>query len=291
MTDTLTPALDRRLHAFRPDLADETLRGKVDATRFVRPQMASIAVPVADLRPAPDFSRGIDTQLLFGEPVHVFDERDGFAWVQSLEDGYVGYLPQAQLMPTRQPTHRISVPRTFVYPEAELRKVPLHALSMGSRITVTGEAETRGTRYVLLSTGGAVIARHCIEETAVLSEDYVAIAETFLETPYLWGGRSGFGIDCSGLVQLAMMMAGKKILRDSDMQAGFGTTIAREDLVRGDLVFWKGHVGIMEDEKTMLHANGHTMTVARENLDAAIERIGWLYQQPTGYRRPPGHTG
>jgi cell wall-associated NlpC family hydrolase len=286
MTDTATPALDRRLNAFRPDLADETLRGTVEAAAFVRGDMASIAVPVADLRPAPDLSRGIDTQLLFGEPVKVFDRRDGFAWVQALEDGYVGYLPEAQLTSETVPTHRIAVPRTFVYPEAELRKVPFHALSMGSRVTVTGEAETRGTRYFLLSTGGAVIARHCIEETAVLSADYVAIAETFLETPYLWGGRSGFGIDCSGLVQLAMMMAGRKILRDSDMQAGFGTPIAREELVRGDLVFWKGHVGIMEDEKTMLHANGHTMTVARENLDAAIERIGWLYQQPTGFRRP-----
>jgi cell wall-associated NlpC family hydrolase len=258
----------------------------VEAAAFVRGDMASIAVPVADLRPAPDLSRGIDTQLLFGEPVKVFDRRDGLAWVQALEDGYVGYLPEAQLTSETVPTHRIAVPRTFVYPEAELRKVPFHALSMGSRVTVTGEAETRGTRYFLLSTGGAVIARHCIEETAVLSADYVAIAETFLETPYLWGGRSGFGIDCSGLVQLAMMMAGRKILRDSDMQAGFGTPIAREELVRGDLVFWKGHVGIMEDEKTMLHANGHTMTVARENLNAAIERIGWLYQQPTGFRRP-----
>jgi cell wall-associated NlpC family hydrolase len=286
MTETATPALDRRLNAFRPDLADETLRGTVEASAFVRGDMVSIAVPVADLRPAPDLARGIDTQLLFGEPVKVFDRRDGFAWVQALEDGYVGYLPEAQLTTESVPTHRIAVPRTFVYPEAELRKVPLHALSMGSRVTVTGEAETRGTRYFLLSTGGAVIARHCIEETAVLSADYVAIAETFLETPYLWGGRSGFGIDCSGLVQVAMMMAGRKILRDSDMQAGFGTPIAREELVRGDLVFWKGHVGIMEDEKTMLHANGHTMTVARENLNAAIERIGWLYQQPTGFRRP-----
>ncbi|MBP2548376.1 cell wall-associated NlpC family hydrolase [Neorhizobium galegae] len=287
MTETSVPALDRRLNAFRADLADETLRGKVEAAAFARGEPAFVAVPVADLRPAPDLSRGIDTQLLFGEPLRVFDRRDGFAWVQALEDGYVGYLPEAQLTSETVPTHRISVPRTFVYPQAELRMVPLQALSMGSRITVIGEAETRGTRYFLLASGGAVIARHCIEETAVLSSDYVTIAESFLETPYLWGGRSGFGIDCSGLVQLAMMMAGRKILRDSDMQAGSGTPIARQDLVRGDLVFWKGHVGIMEDEKTLLHANGHTMTVARENLDAAIDRIGWLYEQPTAFRRPP----
>jgi cell wall-associated NlpC family hydrolase len=173
-----------------------------------------------------------------------------------------------------------------VYPEAELRKPPRAALSMGSRITVTGEAETRGTRYFTLADGGAVIARHCLPLGQTIADDYVSIAETFVETPYLWGGRSGFGIDCSGLVQLAMMMAGRKAPRDSDMQAFLGEEIVREQLRRGDLVFWKGHVGVMENEQTLLHANGHTMSVARENLNAAIERIGWLYDRPTGYRRP-----
>jgi cell wall-associated NlpC family hydrolase len=120
-----------------------------------------------------------------------------------------------------------------------------------------------------------------------LSGDYVTVASRFLETPYLWGGRSGFGIDCSGLVQLSMMMTGKNVPRDTDMQAkGLGASIDRGELRRGDLVFWKGHVAIMEDEKTLLHANGHTMTVSHEGLEDAIRRIGWLYQQPTGYRRP-----
>ena len=278
--------LDRRLHAFRPDLADERLRGQVEAAIFSTGEPATVFAPVADLRPAPDLARGIDTQLLFGESVRVFERRDGWAWVQAQEDGYVGYLPETSLGQPFEATHRIVVPRTFVYPEAELRKVPLQALSMGSLVRVTGEAETRGTRYFLLETGGAVIAAHClpIEETA--ADDYVKVAARFLETPYLWGGRSGFGIDCSGLVQLSMLMTGRKILRDSDMQASFGQEIAREELQRGDLVFWKGHVGLMEDAETLLHANGHTMTVARENLNAAIERIGWLYQYPTGYRRP-----
>src|SRR5690606_24662457 len=148
-----------------------------------------------------------------------------------------------------------------------------------------GAAETRGTAYFVLPDGTALIRSHCRPLAETPPEDYVDMAARFLETPYLWGGRSGFGIDCSALVQLSLMMVGQSAPRDSDMQAAIGTEITREELRRGDLVFWKGHVGIMEDDETLLHANGHTMTVARENLDAAIERIGWLYSRPTGFRR------
>lgn len=281
----MTAQFDRRLHAFRSDLADIRLQGEVEAERFAEGDPATISVPVAQLRPVPDLARGIDTELLFGESVRVFDRRDGFAWVQAEEDSYVGYLPETMLSEPVVATHWISAPRTFVYPEAELRKPVVTALSMGSRIVVTGEAETRGTRYFTLAGGGAVIANHCIPAGASADADYVAIAARFVETPYLWGGRSGFGIDCSGLVQLALMMAGKSAPRDSDMQAGFGEPIDREERRRGDLVFWKGHVAIMEDAQTILHANGHTMSVARENFEAAVERIGWLYERPTGYRR------
>ncbi|MGB3874365.1 MAG: NlpC/P60 family protein [Shinella zoogloeoides] len=279
---------DRRLNAFRPDLAEEALKGTVAAGRYVTGVPARIAVPVAALRPRPDEAAGIDTQVLFGEGVRVLDRAGGWAWVKSDFDGYVGYLPETALDAAAAPaTHVVGVPRTFAYTGPDLRTPAAFALSIGSRLTVVGESETRGTRYFTLEGGQSVIAGHCLPAGGTAGGDYVAIAGRFLETPYLWGGRSGFGLDCSALVQLSMMMAGRGAPRDSDMQAAsLGTPVAREELRRGDLVFWKGHVAIMEDETTIIHANGHTMSVAREPLAAAIERTAYLYQQPTGYRRP-----
>lgn len=283
--------LDRRLHAFRPDLADLALKGQVEADRFVSPEPAIINRPVVALRPKPDLTIGIDTELLMGEEVRVFERNNGWAWVQAVDDDYVGYLPEDALGPVVAPTHVVTAPRTFVYSGADLRFPTRMPLSMGSRLTITGEAETRGTRYLLLADGGALVARHLRPLSEPVVTDYVSVAGLFLETPYLWGGKSGFGIDCSGLVQLSMRMAGHKAPRDSDMQAkDLGTPIERQDLKRGDLVFWKGHVAIMEDETRMIHANGNTMSVARETLEAAIERIGWLYGTPTGYRRPVAET-
>lgn len=283
--------LDRRLNAYRPDLADQALQGKVEAERFVVPQNAMIGQPVVPLRPRPDLSAGIDTELLMGEAVGVFERKDGMAWIKAASDGYVGYLPEAALIEWQEPTHVVSVPRTFVYSGPDLKLPMRHALSMGSRLSFLGEVETRGTLYRLLPDGGAVVANHLRPLSEVQSGDYVDVAARFLQTPYLWGGKSAFGIDCSGLVQLSMAMVGQAAPRDSDMQADhLGVQISREELRRGDLVFWKGHVAIMEDENTLIHANGHTMSVARETLEGAIARIGWLYGQPTGYRRPVAET-
>ena len=279
---------DRRLHAYRPDLAEEALRGSVPAERYVAGIPARLSVPVAALRPRPDEAAGIDTQLLFGEGVRVLDRADGWAWVKSDFDGYVGYLPETALVDAVTPaTHVVAAPRTFAYSGPDLRTPAAFALSIGSRLTIVGESETRGTRYFTLEGGQSVVAAHCLPAGAALGDEYVTIAGRLLETPYLWGGRSGFGIDCSALVQLSMMMAGGRAPRDSDMQAaGLGAPVERGELRRGDLVFWKGHVAIMEDEANIIHANGHTMSVAREPIAAAVARTAYLYQQPTGYRRP-----
>ncbi|MAM11420.1 MAG: peptidase P60 [Rhizobiaceae bacterium] len=286
--------LDRRLHAFRPDLADARLSGIVHADRFAVPTPAQIIVPVAPLRPKPSEAAFIDSQLLFGEIVDIFERKSGWAWVQSRFDGYVGYLPEAMVAEgERQASHVISVPRTFLYPEAELKAGPVCALSMGCRLTFIDEAEMRGSRYYLCSDGTAVFADHCFPLGRPFERDPVKTALRFLETPYLWGGRSGFGLDCSALIQMAMMMAGIAVPRDSDMQELMeGEPVTRRALKRGDLVFWKGHVGIMEDAKTLVHANGATMRVTRENLDHAITRIAPVYGNPTSYLRPAtGRTG
>jgi cell wall-associated NlpC family hydrolase len=284
-------ARDARLHAFRSDLADARLKGEVSADRFVAGQPARISVPVADLRKAPRWDAGVNTQAVFGDDVLVFEEREGWAWIQAERDGYVGYVADTVLgARDHASTHVVSVPRTFLYPGPDLRFPVSGQLSMGSAVTVTGTAETRGTPYAVLPSGQAIIAGHLrpIGETAA---DYVSVAESFLGTPYLWGGVSGFGIDCSGLVQLAMRMAGRDVLRDSDMQAAsIGEPLVPgpdfTGLRRGDLVFWKGHVAIMTDADTMIHANGHTMLVSREGLKEAVDRIGYLYGGPTGFRRP-----
>ncbi|EKF19479.1 C40 family peptidase [Nitratireductor pacificus] len=282
-------SLDRRLHAHRADLADARLRGAVEAERFAEGAPARVVVPVLNIHAAPRSSSGVDTQMLFGDAVRVFERSDGWAWMQAERDGYVGYVEEAGLGDAAaEPDHVVAVPRSFVYPEAELKAPIVMAHSMGARVAVTQVVEKRGTHYALLASGGAMIARH-LRPAGEPAEDYVAVAESFLHTPYLWGGASGFGIDCSGLVQLPMRMAGRLVLRDTDMQAdSIGTVIdpAETPLRRGDLVFWKGHVAIMLDGETMLHANGHSMSVAREPLAEAVERIAVLYGRPTLYRRP-----
>lgn len=284
-------ARDARLHAFRPDLADARLQGEVAAKRFVAGHPARVTASVADLRNAPRADAGLNSQLLRGDEVTVFEDLDGWLWLQARRDGYVGYVAASAVGDLGlAPTHRVSVPRTFLYPDPDMKLPRAGELSLGVELAIVAEAETRGTRYALLPSGEAVVARHIVP-IAGKSPDYVAIAESLIGTPYLWGGSSAFGIDCSGLVQLSMRMAGRDVLRDSDMQAAsIGQPVKPgadfSALRRGDLVFWKGHVAIMTDARNMVHANGHTMDVAREGLTDAVDRIGYLYGGPTGYRRP-----
>jgi len=283
--------LDRRLNAYRPDLADERLTGQVEAARFTTGTLMQVSASVVDLRSEPRMDSGPQTQMIFGDRVRVFEEMDGWSWMQAERDGYTGYVSAAaleQLAGTE--THLVIVPRTFVYPGADLRFPHTMALSLGSRVRIVGAAETRGTKYAILESGEALIASH-LAPVSEHAADYVAVAETLLHTPYLWGGTSGFGIDCSGLVQLSMWVAGREVLRDSDMQQNTLGEIVEPDasysnLKRGDLVFWKGHVAICASPDMLIHASGHTMTVTLEPLQDAIKRIAYLYDLPTLIRRP-----
>lgn len=257
---------------------------------------AMVQVAFTELRPKPDFSASIDTQLMYGETVLCAEVQDGWALVRAERDGYVGWLEETTLRFDFEPvTHLVSAPRTFFYPEPDLKRPHKGMRSMGTGLHVVGQETTRGTEYAILDTGEAVIAGH-IRPIHEVETDYVGVAETLLLTPYLWAGTTAFGIDCSGLVKLALFMTGARVLRDSDMQAAtIGKAIEPDDdfsdVQRGDLVFWRGHVGICQGPaadgtQMLIHANGHTMNVTSEPLIPAIERIAYLYERPTAVRRP-----
>jgi hypothetical protein len=277
MTDV---RLDPRLNAFRPDLADIRLKGQVEATHYAEGTACRVFAAVAPLRRVRRIDSQIETEMLRGEVFTVFaDDQEGWSWGQLETDGYVGYVPTEALRPLgSEPTHRVAVLRSFVYPGPDM-KLPVDGwLSLGARLALDHEVETRGTRFRLLAGGeGAIVAAHVAPIDAPPEPDFVAVAERFLNVPYLWGGRSSLGIDCSALVQLALQAAGQSSPRDTDVQEhALGRPVeggANAALRRGDLVFWKGHVGIMVDEARMLHASGHHMTVAIEPLRQAVERI------------------
>ncbi|MBV9079065.1 MAG: C40 family peptidase [Methylobacteriaceae bacterium] len=265
--------LDPRLTPARPDLADERLRGRVEATRFTAGERRRVTAPSAPLRRSPGPDAPLDTEALCGEAVRVFEEQDGQAWGQLVRDGYVGYLPGAALGPDGpEPTHRVTALRTFIYPGPSLKLPAFGHLSLGAGVTPEpGEGD-----YVRAA-GGFVFAGH-LAPADRHAPDFVAVAERLLGTPYLWGGKKSLGLDCSGLVQLALAMAGIAAPRDTDMmEQALGQPVElRPDLGglrRGDLVFWRGHMGIMQDEARLLHANGHHMEVASESLAEAERRI------------------
>jgi cell wall-associated NlpC family hydrolase len=270
----MSPApFDRRLTAARADLAAAHLRGLVDAPRFVEGRKMRIVAASAPLRGSPQVDASLETEALFGESVTVYDESEGWAWAQLERDQYVGYLPGVTLGAPSSPTHRVAALRTHAYPGPAIKLPPRMALSLGAQLTIVG----REGDFWVAQDGLYVWSRH-LAELGAREPDAVAVAELFLETPYLWGGRTSEGIDCSGLVQTALMAIGVASPRDSDMmEATLGEPIAIDNLeaglARGDLVFWKGHVGIMRDPVTLLHANGWHLKTVSEPLAQARERI------------------
>lgn len=265
-SDAAAPAPDRRLTPANGRVAAERLRGQVRADRFVAGEPRRVAVPVADLDGSPGGSR--DRQLLWGEAVAVYESRDGIAFVEAARDGYVGYVAEVSLAEPRAPTHRVAVPATHLYRDDDLRSPDLRHLSFGALVTV--EAELR--RF--WETPEGYIPKPHLRRLDRPFADPAAVAQLHFGVPYLWGGNSVLGIDCSGLVQAALLACAIACPGDSDLQQGLGSAIPEgEALRRGDLLFWRGHVAMAVDEGTLIHANAHHMAVAYEGAPQAILRI------------------
>ncbi len=271
---------DLRLTLARPDLASLALEGSVRATRFEATKAMRLVIPAAAVRAAPSVDAEQLDQLLFGELFEVLEIEDGFAWGQAARDGYVGWVEAGGLSARPlEPTHRVTALRSFSYLEPSIKAPSRGPFSLNALVTAT---ETSGA-LTRIEGGGWMPSAH-LSPIGAAFVDLIDIAERFVGTPYLWGGRDSVGIDCSGLVQQAFYAAGLACPRDTDLQAVMGAPVERA--ARGDLVFWRGHVGLMLDDARLLHANAHHMAVTVEPLAEAVARISANGGgEPTAHRR------
>jgi Bacterial dipeptidyl-peptidase Sh3 domain/NlpC/P60 family len=267
--------LDPRLHPARPDLAARHLQGSVQAARFVEGKRYEVLDAQAPVRDAPAPDATLQTEALMGEPVMIYEmTEEGFAWGQLEIDGYVGWLPANALgAPGAAPTHRVSALRTFVFPGPSFKLPPLAPPPLGARLAIVREQE----RFAVTAAGGFVPANHLVP-LGSFESDFVAVAERFCGAPYLWGGKTSLGLDCSGLLQISLQVCGIPAPRDTDLQEqALGTAIETDasfaNLRRGDLLFWPGHMAIARDPETLVHANAFHMMVAIEPIAEAIARI------------------
>lgn len=276
-------ALDPRLHPFRPEIAASHLRGRVEAARFVDGTSYEVIEPFADVRRAPSHEARLDTQALMGERVTVYETtEEGWAWGQLDSDGYVGWLSaNALAAPGPTLTHKVAALRSLAFPAPDIKTPPLSGLPLGARLAIARQ----DARFAVTAAGRHIPLAHLAPIDAK-EPDFVAVSEKFLGTPYLWGGKTSLGLDCSALLQVALQAAGIACPRDSDLQEqALGARLAFSDLRRGDLIFWKGHVAIARDGDTLIHANAFHVAVAIEPVAEAIARIKAAGSEVTSVRR------
>ncbi len=270
MDRRLTPATDRIAHI--------SLQGQRDAPAFTTGESLQVALPLVDLLRKPKGAR--ERQLLLGAGFTVIDRTEDHAFGFAERDSYFGWLPDAALTKAPPPTHWVATPGTHLYPEPQVQARELAALSMGAQLHVTGQ--TGAFCETIL---GFVPSPH-LRLLGEHHSDPVTVAEGFLGVPYLWGGNSRAGIDCSGLAQVAHHACGIAAPGDSDLQETMGHGLPETaQLRRGDLIFWKGHIALIVDATRLIHANGHTMSVAYENTMACIARIAAQGGGPVTHRR------
>lgn len=268
---------DPRTNAWRGDIADAALEGIVEATHFVHPVPHRLTgQPSRMMRLRPERGEVAVSELLAGQRFDVLHTDGNWAWGYSAHDHYVGYIESDALrtdVPTR--THRIAVPTALAFSRPDIKSEVVYTLPLNGEIA----AEIYDDRF-LRTTRGIFIHRRHAEELGTYSADYVTVAEQFLGTPYKWGGRTRGGIDCSGLIQIALAACGIAAPRDSDMQAAALGINIEGGPRRGDIVFFPGHVGIMVDPSRLLHANAFYMSTVIEPLADIVERLRSKHEQP-----------
>lgn len=286
----LRMTFDPRTTPARQDLAAQHLRGRVAAARFVAGTELEVRDAQAPVRREPSPEAPLDTEALHGERVTVYDDNgEGWCWGQLGSDGYVGWMPtNALCQPGPSPTHRVTALRTFIFPVRSIKAPPLDALPMGSRVAVNPNQRDGSGDLTDLASGFCIPTRHLAPLDST-EPDFVAVAERFVGVPYLWGGKTSLGIDCSGLVQTALTACGIGCPRDSDMQErALGAPLSTDDAAgwrRGDLIFWEGHVAIVRDERSIVHANAFHMAVAIEPTEEALRRIADAGSRPVSVKR------
>jgi cell wall-associated NlpC family hydrolase len=277
---------DPRVTPARADLAAKSLEGKVPAPRYVAGRLYEVIAPQAPLRQAPRHDAPLDTEALKGERVTIYDENEeGWAWGQLASDNYVGWLPLGALgAPGVPPTHKVAALRTFAFPGPSIKLPPVEAFPHGAKLAVARVED----RLAVTDSGFYVPAVH-LQPLGDTESDFAAVAERFLGAPYLWGGKTVLGLDCSGLVQIALAACGVASPRDTDMQErAMGMAVGDcnySQFKRGDLIFWKGHVAIVRDATNLLHANAFHMAVAIEPIAEAVARIRAGGSEVTSVRR------